>query len=172
MHGSVAEGSRYFWVSNPLLPSALKKKTNKQWRSIGFQGLLFSMLIERVMNARDVRRTLTNERSFWTRDEVARKQSKVKRQREIKSTEKQRKELEQNHRSAEARTIERGDRMRGRQEERGEWLRQPIFFKQLCFHSTGHQGHYPGVNPQSDGAGSLPGQARVAVHQQGGHEQK
>lgn len=93
---------------------------------------------------------------------------------EIKTTEKQRKKRAraENHRNAKARTMEREDRKRGRQEERGEWLRQPIFFKQLCFHSTGHQGHYPGVNPQSDGAGSLPGQARVAVHQQGGHEQK
>lgn len=93
---------------------------------------------------------------------------------EIKTTEKQRKKRAraENHRNAKARTMEREDRKRGRQEERGERLRQPIFFKQLCFHSTGHQGHYPGVNPQSDGAGSLPGQARVAVHQQGGHEQK
>lgn len=93
---------------------------------------------------------------------------------EIKTTEKQRKKRAraENHRNAKARTMEREDRKRGRQEERGEWLRQPIFFKQLCFHSTGHQGHYPGVNPQSNGAGSLPGQARVAVHQQGGHEQK
>lgn len=45
-------------------------------------------------------------------------------------------------------------------------------FKQLCFHSTGHQGHYPGVNPQSDGAGSLLGQVRVAAHQQGRHGRK
>lgn len=81
----------------------------------------------------------------------------------------ERTEREQNHRDSQPVKIQTENRKRGRQEERGEWLRQPIFFKQLCFHSTGHQGHYPGVNPQSDGAGSLLGQARVAAHQQGRH---
>lgn len=117
------------------------------------------------------------ERSLWTwgeatvRRDMERKEEKKQRAEERGRDKEQwkteRKEIERNRRDSEAGKIETEDRKRGRQEERGEWLRQPIFFKQLCFHSTGHQGHYPGVNPQSDGAGSLPGQARVAAHQQG-----